>query len=75
MQCDSWDVEPSANGAVLVRVHSCDETGHQLPDAVFTFRAGDPQYDYWAEKLLQDRTAQRSRPTASQTPHCESARR
>ena len=23
-----------------------------LPDAVFAFRYGDPQYDYWASQLL-----------------------
>ncbi len=51
----SWDVQRRSDGAVLVRVHSCDRQGHRLPDAVFAFRAGDPQYDYW-HRQLDDRT-------------------
>ncbi len=57
METDSWDIERRSDGAVLVRVHSCDRTGRQLPDAVFTFRAGDPQYSYWEQKL-KERTSQ-----------------
>jgi hypothetical protein len=45
---DCWDVEPQDDGIVLVRVHSSDRSGNPLPDAVFTFRRGDPQYEYWA---------------------------
>lgn len=48
---DSWDVQRRNDGAVLVRVHSCDRQGRQLPDAVFAFRQGDPQYDYWETQL------------------------
>jgi hypothetical protein len=44
----SWDVERKDDEAVLVRVHSIDR---RLPDAVFTFRRGDPQYDYWQRQL------------------------
>jgi hypothetical protein len=47
---DCWDVEPQNGGIVLVRVHSTDRSGNPLPDAVFTFRFGDPQYEYWAEQ-------------------------
>jgi hypothetical protein len=47
----SWDVEPAGNDAVLVRVHSCNRHGRRLPDAVFTFRRGEPQYDYWQRQL------------------------
>lgn len=50
-QPDSWDVQRRNDGAVLVRVHSCDRQGRQLPDAVFAFRLGDPQYDYWEQQL------------------------
>ena len=46
----SWDVERRSDGVVLVRVRSCDRQGCQLPDAVFTFRLGDPQYDYWVQQ-------------------------
>ena len=48
---ESWNVERRADGAVLVRVHSRVTNGQALPDAVFAFRAGDPQYSYWEEQL------------------------
>jgi hypothetical protein len=47
----SWNVERRADGAVLVRVHSRVTNGQALPDAVFAFRAGDPQYSYWEAQL------------------------
>jgi len=50
MNPDSCDVELRSDGSVLVRVHSCDRQGHPLPDAVFTFRLGDPQYGYWSQR-------------------------
>jgi hypothetical protein len=48
---ESWDVERRADGAVLVRVHSRVVDGRALPDAVFAFRVGDPQYSYWEAQL------------------------
>ena len=60
-QSDSWDVQRRGDGAVLVRVHSRDRQGRQLPDAVFTFRLGDPQYDYWEGQLRQQMSPQYSR--------------
>ena len=53
MEPDSWDIEGRSDGAVLVRVHSTEREGQRLPDAVFTFRRGDPQYDYWEGKLRE----------------------
>ncbi|HEX3726555.1 MAG TPA: hypothetical protein VHV08_09950 [Pirellulales bacterium] len=50
-QVESWDVERRHDGAVLVRVHSQAAGGPALPDAVFAFRAGDPQYSFWEEQL------------------------
>ncbi len=47
MEPQSWDLERRSDGAVLVRVHSTDKRGERLPDAVFTFRRGDPQYERW----------------------------
>ena len=47
MQSGNCEVERRNDGAVLVRVHSADRHGRPLPDAVFAFRIGDPQYDYW----------------------------
>ena len=48
---ESWDVERRHDGAVLVRVHSRVVNGRAMPDAVFAFRAGDPQFNYWEEQL------------------------
>jgi hypothetical protein len=50
-QLDSWDVERRQDGAVIVRVHSRTNNGGKLPDAVFAFRAGDPQFSFWEEQL------------------------
>lgn len=47
MKSYTWDVERRADGSVLVRVHSANRRGERLPDAVFTFRRGDPQYEFW----------------------------
>lgn len=49
----SCDVERRADGAVLVRVHSRIVDGRALPDAVFAFRVGDPQYSYWEDRLRE----------------------
>lgn len=48
----SWLLERRSDGAILVHVPSPrrDETS-RLPDAVFAFRDGDPQYALWAERL------------------------
>jgi hypothetical protein len=58
MKPESMDIERCRDGAVLVRVHSFDRNGRRLPDAVFTFRAGDPQYGYWEEQLLNRQARQ-----------------
>jgi hypothetical protein len=57
---ESWDVERRHDGAVLVRVRSTQPNGEPLPDAVFAFRAGDPQYEYWEEELRGRQAARRS---------------
>jgi hypothetical protein len=49
---DGWEVQAGGDEAVLVRVHSTPWQGRQLPDAVFTFRPGDPQYEYWRQQLV-----------------------
>ena len=55
---ETLNVERRSDGAVLVRVPSLPANGSRLPDAVFAFRVGDPQYSYWEQFLL------RSQPTA-----------
>ena len=52
---DCLDVESQDGGIVLVRVHSSDRCGNPLPDAVFTFRRGDPQYEHWAQQAADSR--------------------
>jgi hypothetical protein len=44
-------VEQRGDGAVVVRVRSTGEGDARLPDAVFSFRCGDPQYAYWLARL------------------------
>ena len=44
-------IEKRADGAVVVRVQSEGPEGSRLPDAVFSFRCGDPQYSYWLARL------------------------
>jgi hypothetical protein len=50
-QQDPWDIEGRKDGSIIVRMHSNNRRGEPLPDAVFTFRVGDPQYDYWKQQL------------------------
>jgi len=44
-------LEKRADGAIVVRVKSEGPDGARLPDAVFSFRCGDPQYAYWLARL------------------------
>ncbi len=50
MQTENWVVERRADGVVLVRVRSRPAGASTLPDAVFTFRPGDPQYRQWEQR-------------------------
>jgi hypothetical protein len=51
MQLETCSLERRADGAVIVRVPSRSKGATALPDAVFSFRAGDPQYDYWERQF------------------------
>jgi hypothetical protein len=44
-------VERRSDGAVVVRMRSPESSAGRLPDAVFAFRLGDPQYHYWEQQL------------------------
>lgn len=48
-----WQIERRVDGVILVRVPSWDRAGRPLPDAVFSFRNGDPQFLRWDEFLRQ----------------------
>ena len=50
---ENWQLERRQDGAVLVRVPSTGTFGDTLPDAVFAFRAGDPQYAFWQQVLVE----------------------
>jgi hypothetical protein len=56
---DSYVINRRNDGAVLVRVLSRPSNGATLPDAVFTFRPGDPQFKYW------DQQAPKAQPASS----------
>jgi hypothetical protein len=44
-------IERRGDGAILVRVASRERNGQRLPDAVFAFRSGDPQYHFWEQQF------------------------
>ena len=44
-------IEKRGDGAIVVRVRSEGPEESRLPDAVFSFRNGDPQYAYWLDRL------------------------
>jgi hypothetical protein len=44
-------IEKRGDGTIVVRVRSDGPEESRLPDAVFSFRSGDPQYAYWLSRL------------------------
>src|SRR5262245_31075551 len=50
---DAWSLERRSDGAVVVRIPSRRDVSAPLPDAVFTFREGDPQWDFWQQQMIQ----------------------
>jgi hypothetical protein len=48
-----YSIERRPNGVLIVRMLSKRDCANPLPDAVFTFRVGDPQYDYWKRQAAQ----------------------
>ncbi len=50
MKSPAWSIEKRKNGTLIVRMHSRDTDGKPLPDAVFTFRPNDPQYELWMKR-------------------------
>ncbi|NDC55100.1 MAG: hypothetical protein EBZ74_12745 [Planctomycetia bacterium] len=44
---DRLTIQQRPDGAIVVRVRSSADGDDRLPDAVFSFRCGDPQYAYW----------------------------
>lgn len=56
MDVADYSIERRENGVLIVKVHSRDAHGKPLPDAVFTFRPHDPQYEYWLKRFLKKET-------------------
>jgi hypothetical protein len=50
---ENYIVNRRGDGAVLVRVVSRPLNGATPPDAVFTFRPGDPQFKYWDQQAAK----------------------
>ena len=48
---DRMSIEKRGDGTIVVRVRSDGPEESRLPDAVFSFRSGDPQYAYWLSRL------------------------
>jgi hypothetical protein len=61
-------VEMRPDGVVLVRVPPLNpKFADTTPDAVFSFRAGDPQYGYWRTRwLMQNGEQTQSQPTPAE---------
>ena len=66
-------VAQRGDGTVVVRVHSEGNGSHRLPDAVFAFRCGDPQYSYWLSRVgttpLQSTSGQNSPQPGARPEH------
>lgn len=53
-QWRNWVLERRHDGVILVRVPSNRSRGGEpLPDAVFSFRDGDPQYGLWSQRAAE----------------------
>jgi len=48
---DRLTVERRGDDMLVVRVRSAGSEEDRLPDAVFSFRCGDPQYAYWLARV------------------------
>ena len=57
MKLNSFNIVRRDDGAILVYVRSDQKDGRRLPDAVFAFRRGDPQYEFWEQKLRDKHSA------------------
>ena len=56
MNPESYVVERPNRAVLIVRMRSKPRAdGRQLPDASFTFRYGDPQYDLWERRYWEQR--------------------
>ena len=59
MNLDNCIVQRRPDGVVLVRVRSRPAGNETPPDAVFTFRPGDPQFRFWDRQAAKPESAVR----------------
>lgn len=57
MTVSAWKIDRRNDGVLLVRIPSEQHNGETLPDAVFSFRAGDPQYKLWEQRYQEQASA------------------
>lgn len=62
MSADHYKIERRDDGVLLVRVPSEPRNGETLPDAVFSFRLGDPQYKIWEQRYRDQQSQARATP-------------
>ncbi|MDO4629374.1 MAG: hypothetical protein Q4C70_09345 [Planctomycetia bacterium] len=53
MEVEHYTIERRPHDVLIVYVHSTDSNGNPLPDAVFTFRPIDPQYEQWWRRYVE----------------------
>jgi len=56
MTITRWKIERRESGVLVVRIPSEPRNGEVLPDAAFSFRAGDPQYQLWEQRWREQET-------------------
>lgn len=57
MSDGDFQIERKGDGRLIVRIRSAEYRGTRPPDAVFSFRAGDPQYEQWEVRWRDQATS------------------
>ena len=60
MFLNTYIIELRANNIFLVKIPSKPYRGQLLPDTVFTFRPGDPQYELWKKRYHEQHEQENS---------------
>lgn len=56
MSPESYNIKQRKGNVLIVRVFSKPFRGQEIPDTVFTFRPGDPQYELWNKRYIEQTT-------------------
>lgn len=57
----SYIIERPTHSVLIVRVLSKPYRGRNLPDATFTFRLGEPQYEIWEQRYYEQQRLEQQR--------------